>query len=105
MKEACKYIESHLSTKVDTLGKECLLNCAKTSMSSKIVGVDSEFFANMVVDSVLAVKTVREDGKVRCPIKSINILKAHGKSSAESKLIQGCALNCMRAAQGMVKSV
>mmetsp|Transcript_20342 Transcript_20342/g.24389 ORF Transcript_20342/g.24389 Transcript_20342/m.24389 type:complete len:542 (+) Transcript_20342:99-1724(+) len=105
MREACKYIEGHLSTKVDTLGKECLLNCAKTSMSSKIVGTDSELFSNMVVDAVLAVKNVSDSGKTRVPMKSINILKAHGKSGRESKLIDGCALNVMRASQGMVKSV
>ena len=37
-KEACKYIKEHLSMSVEEVGKNALINCAKTSMSSKIIG-------------------------------------------------------------------
>ncbi|KAM0912068.1 hypothetical protein ACQ4PT_013031 [Festuca glaucescens] len=101
MREACKYVEEKLSVKVDKLGKDSLINCAKTSMSSKLIHTDSDFFANLVVEAVQAVKTTNSRGEVKFPIKSINILKAHGKSSKESYLLNGYALNSGRAAQGM----
>ncbi|TVU01407.1 hypothetical protein EJB05_53120 [Eragrostis curvula] len=87
--------------KVDKLGKDSLINCVKTSMSSKLVNSDSDFFAHLVVDAVQAIKTTNVKGEVRYPIKSINLLKAHGKSAKDSYLLNGYALNTGRAAQGM----
>lgn len=82
------------------------MNCARTSMSSKIIGSDADFFAKLVVDSITAVR--REDPftmEVTYPVKAVNILKAHGRSARESVLLQGYALNMGRAAQGMPRVV
>lgn len=105
MREACKFVEDVLSLKVDKLGKDSLINAAKTSMSSKIVGSDSDFFAKMVVDAMQLVKNTDDMGRVRYPVKAINVLKAHGKSAADSALLDGYALNLSRAAQGMPRRV
>jgi T-complex protein 1 subunit alpha len=101
MREACKYVEEKLAIKVEKLGKDSIINCAKTSMSSKLINSDSDFFANMVVDAVQGVKITNAKGEAKYPIKSVNILKAHGKSSKDSYLLNGYALNTGRAAQGM----
>lgn len=74
-------------------------------MSSKLLGAESEFFADMVVNAMQNVKTVNDKGQVKCPVKAVHILKTHGKSSRESALVDGYAIEAGRSAQGMPTQV
>lgn len=83
MREAVKYIKANLIRPVDELGREVLINAAKTSMASKILGPESDFFADLAVRAVSAVRMTNAEGKARFPITAIHILKCHGKSATE----------------------
>merc|ERR1719454_2562445 len=61
-KEAVKFIAESMTKKVSELGPDTLMNSALTSMSSKLIGKDGEFFARMCVDAMKAVETVNNKG-------------------------------------------
>jgi len=70
-------------------------------MSSKIIGLESEHFANIVVEAIQSIKTINDVCDVRYPRRAVSILKQHGKSAKETELVHGFALNCVRASQAM----
>merc|ERR1719188_909582 len=81
------------------------MNSALTSMSSKLIGKDGEFFAKMCVDAMKAVETVNKKGVTKHPVKAVEILKIIGQASSDSQLINGYALEEMRANDQMPKLV
>jgi T-complex protein 1 subunit alpha len=103
LKAAVSYIKSDIMLPVSDLSDDHLMQAALTSMSSKIIGKEGDFFARLAVNAVKSVKTTSlADGKTKYPLSAIHILKAHGKSSLDSYLMEsGFALNATRAAQGM----
>lgn len=101
MKECLRYIKEDLSVKVDRLGREGLVNAAKTSMSSKLIGPECQLFAEMVVKAVESVKRTNTEGNTIVPVKAINVLKAHGQSIHDSLYVDGYVLGMSRSAQGM----
>lgn len=104
MKESIKYIKDNLSIKTETLGRSSIVNVAKTSLNSKLIGAESDFFANMIVNAVEAVG-VASGKETRYPIKSIKILKCNGQSVKESIHLNGFALQASRTAQGMPTTI
>jgi len=105
LKESIKFIQSSLSVKTDSLGREALINAAKTSMSSKLLNAESDFFAELVVNAMTNVKTVSHSGAAKYPVKAVHILKTHGGSAKDSQLVDGYAIEATRSAQGMPTSV
>lgn len=95
MKEAIKYIKGNLTIKTDSLDSDSLISAAKTSMSSKIIGAESNFFAEMVVNAVQSVKVTRDDGSTRYPVRSINILKVRGGGGGK-RGVSGVETGCKR---------
>jgi len=106
-KEACRYIQDNLALSVDEIGKECVVNAVKTTISSKIIGADAEFFSNIIVEAATAVRFPKADDKSSFvyPIKNVHILKALGQSTRQSVFIPGYALNCALANQLMPKQL
>lgn len=106
MKESIKFIKDQLLVKTDKLGREIGFQIAKTTLSSKIFGRESDFFATMAVDAMTMVKeTNPETGKSIYPVKSVGIVKQHGGSAKDSRLLNGYVMFGARAAQGMPRVV
>jgi len=104
VKAAVSYIKKTLLVPVHSLTDDHLLNAARTSMSSKIIGKEGDFFAKLAVEATqsVAMASMQQEGKTIYPLSAIHILKAHGKSSVESYLMKGgFCLNAQRASQGM----
>merc|ERR1712142_135935 len=104
-KVALKWMKNNLTISTNDLGEGGMIAAAKTSMSSKIINDDSDFFAKMCVTAANAVKFSNNKGGHTYPIKAINVLKAHGKSQKETTLIDGYALNCVIGSQQMPKTI
>ena len=107
MKEAIKYVQSTIAVKSAHLSDDQLLSVARTSLNSKFIGSEDDFFAKMVVEAIKAVRmTSPTDGKDKYPVSQVNVVMNHGKSSWESQLItDGYAIASGRAAQGMPQVV
>ena len=104
LKEAIKHIKDDLVIQIDPKDTALLRNVAETSLSSKLIGPESKFFSEIIVNAITNVKT-QVGNTVKYPVKNINIVKTHGKSVTESRLIDGYALETSRGGMGMPLTV
>lgn len=72
--------------------RDALINIAKTSMSSKIVKVEDEHLAQIIVDAVLKVATSK-DGQRKVDLDDIVIVKKIGNSLKETELVDGLVVD------------
>ncbi|CAL6065162.1 TCP-1_chaperonin subunit alpha [Hexamita inflata] len=101
LKKAINFIEKRIQTPVSQLSDHDLVQVAKTSMSSKVIGLNADHFTKMVVDAIKQVRHVSDNGDVKYPVKAVGIVKALGGSAKECKLIPGYAMYGQRASQQM----
>jgi T-complex protein 1 subunit alpha len=107
LKEAIRYLKANLTISSENIDDVNLLNAARTSMSSKIIGPESEHFSRIAVTAMRNVRTVSQtkQGEVIYPVAAVNIVKAHGSSIHDSALVDGYAITGSRASQQMPSSV
>ena len=103
LKESVNFIQKSLIVRQNQLSEDSILQAAKTSMSSKLLSAESDFFGEMVVRAMHNVKMTNASGQTRYPVKNVHILKTHGLSSKESVLVEGYAIEASRGSQGMPK--
>ena len=103
--QECVNFMKNIIIKTDGLDRKILEQVASTCISSKVIGgEDSEFFSKLAVDTMLKVKKI-VNGKAKYPVNAVTVLKAFGKSSKESLLVDGCAVNCTIASEQMPKEI
>jgi len=93
MCHSCFLLKTQLSISSKRLTLKTLVNAAKTSLASKISGVNANKFAVIALQAVKSVKTC-DSGRKRifCQIKAIDFVKLQGSGINKSKLVDGYVL-------------
>jgi len=102
-KKAKQYL-SEISENITPNDKNILKKIAKTSMQTKLVRKDSDFLADIIVNSIISV--ARKDGeKFEVDIDDVKVEKKTGGSIKDSTLIKGIVLDKEVVHSGMPKKV
>ncbi len=105
--KAVEYLDE-ISVKVKPGDKQTLNHVARTSMLTKLVAVNSEELASLVVDALLLVaekKTEGETATYKVDIDNVKVEKKPGGSLTDTKLIKGIVLDKEVVHSGMPKRV
>jgi thermosome len=103
LEEAVKYAES-VAKSVDVNDFETLKKIASTALTSKAVHGVREYFAEIAVKAVKQVAEDR-DGRIYVDLDNIQIIKKHGGSLADTKLVYGVILDKEVVHPGMPRRV
>jgi thermosome len=100
---AAEYL-GKISLVVDRGDDERLRQVAATSMGTKEISSEKEFFAKLAVRAVNRIKEER-DGKVKADIDLVKMVKKHGKSTEETELVEGVVIDKEIAHSQMPKQI
>mmetsp|Transcript_6575 Transcript_6575/g.12766 ORF Transcript_6575/g.12766 Transcript_6575/m.12766 type:complete len:535 (+) Transcript_6575:1068-2672(+) len=90
MCHSCSIIREKLTLSSQTMDLTRLMNTAKTTLSSKISGINAKKFSAIALQAVKSVQVFEKNKeKFRCQIKAINFVKITGNSLNKSRLIDG----------------
>lgn len=102
-KKAMEFL-SEITISVEPKDKEVLEKIANTSMQTKLVSVEANDLAKLVVDAVL--KVIEEkNGKFKVSLDNIKIEKKAGGSISDSELISGIILDKEIVHSGMPRRI
>ncbi|MCE4628216.1 MAG: TCP-1/cpn60 chaperonin family protein [Desulfurococcales archaeon] len=85
-------IINEIAKPIDVNDTEILKKIALTSLNSKAVGEAADYFAEIAVEAVRSI-TEERDGKRYVDLNNIQIIKKHGGSLMDTKLIKGIVLD------------
>jgi thermosome len=103
LEEASRYAQE-LAEDVDIQDFETLKNIASTALTSKAVHGVRDYFAEIAVKAVLQIVEER-GGRKYVDIDNVQIIKKHGGSLADTKLVYGIVLDKEVVHPGMPKRV
>jgi len=103
LEEAIKYAEK-IAKDVDINDLETLKKIASTALTSKAVHGVREYFAEIAVKAVKQVAEDR-DGRIYVDLDNVQIIKKHGGSLADTRLVYGVILDKEVVHPGMPKRV
>ena len=102
-KKALEFLEN-IAEQIDVKDKETLLNIAKTSMNSKIIGLNKEKISEIAVDAALQVAEEKE-GNMEVDIDLVQVIKKAGGAIEDSQFVKGIIIDKEVVHPGMPKRI